>query len=174
VNFVFTQYEDKEIAELKSAAKAPKKELKRSDIKLQIQKQLLEASRYMYIYEGFEPDEILKVTKNMQLIALNKDDKVYSQNNKYGCIYFLLKGKLAIKTAQKDVLIKPLNLFGEFLFLTKEENNTDVVVISDSATLMRFDINEDADCCLMSMIYANISYKIANQYKNKVSQIIKI
>ena len=83
MSFVFTQYEDKEIAELKSAAKAPKKELKRSDIKLQIQKQLLEASRYMYIFEGFEPDEILKVTKNLQLIALNKDDKVYSQNKKY-------------------------------------------------------------------------------------------
>ena len=174
MSFTFTQYTKEEVQELKNAVKEAKQKQKVSFHKTEAQKKLLEASKYIYLFEGLKPNEILEVTKNLKMIDCKKDEIIYAKNKKNEHIFFLLNGKLKIDLSPQSIPIKPLEVFGELMFLTQEKFNFNVVSVSETATVLKFDINEDANCCLLNMIYANIAYKLANNYKKKATQTIKL
>ena len=174
MSFTFTKYTKEEIEELKNAVNIAKQKQIKSTQKPEAQKKILEVSKYIYLFEGFKSDEISEIVSNLKLLTTKKNEIIYPKNAHEGHMFILINGKAEIKMVEKNISIKPLELFGEFLFLTKEENIFDIVTTSEKATFLRFNINEDANCCLLNMIYANIAYKIANKYKKKVSQIIKL
>jgi len=176
MKFIFTKYSQDEIAEIVRSIKKTK-EKKSKDEKLipKAKQKLQEVSKYMYVFEGMENEEILQVVKNAELIEVKKDHSSKLAEDCSDSICFLIKGKLAVYYNGEYIEeIKALDTFAENSFVLKKPLKEDIKAITDVAVVLKVSINEEADCCLLNMIYANIAYRVMQKYEKKVKSVIKL
>ncbi len=158
----YTRYTSYEIDRIKKAAKS-------FEISIS-QKKLFEISDKLYIFNGIEKDDIIKITKNVKFKRYKKGDIIIKEEDFGKEIYFILYGSCAVVSKGKVIAtVKSGYMFGEMAFLTGKPRSATVIVHKEGTTLLSFEIDEEKltqkYALTFAMLYKNIALDLAHKLK---------
>ena len=125
------------------------------------QQKLLEISDKIYLFDGIDKEDIIRMTTNVKFKRYAKGDLIMNLGDKTHEIYFILNGSAVVVVEGKKIVatIESANMFGEMAFLTKKPRNATILAYQEGTTIISFEIN-DTKC---NEIY---SFPFALLYKN--------
>ncbi len=125
------------------------------------QEKLLEISDKIYLFDGIEKEDIIRMTTLVKFKRYAKGDVIMNAGDKSREIYFILNGTAVVVVEGKKIVatIESGCMFGEMAFLTNKPRNATILSYKEGTTIISFEVN-DAKC---NEIY---SYPFALLYKN--------
>lgn len=125
------------------------------------QQKLLEISDKIYLFDGIDKEDIIRMTTHVKFKRYTKGDLIMNLGDNTHEVYFILNGSAVVVVEGKKIVatIESGNMFGEMAFLTKKPRNATILAYQEGTTIISFEIN-DAKC---SEIY---SFPFALLYKN--------
>lgn len=125
------------------------------------QQKLLEISDKIYLFDGIDKEDIIRMTTNVKFKRYAKGDLIMNLGDKTHEVYFILNGSAVVVVEGKKIVatIESANMFGEMAFLTKKPRNATILAYQEGTTIISFEIN-DTKC---NEIY---SFPFALLYKN--------
>lgn len=149
----------------------------------QAEQKLIDIAHKIYLFEGIEPNEVLKVVNNIKFLRFGMDEIVFTQGENGLGIFFVVSGSIDIKVAldggkSKTVgMIEAGNIFGEISTISHYPRNATATSKSDSTTLISFDINVDqinqANSMLFLQLYVNIASALAKKLEACNERIVR-
>lgn len=180
--FPFTNYTNSEVRQMLDAASRTTRDIKDNKI-TQAQKKLLEVSKYIYLLNGINREDTIQITNDVKFMEFAAGEVVFQEKDQSDEIYFLLRGELAVEVSKegtyKEVArIKPMELFGEMAFVTKQPRNARITSVGDKSTVIKFVIDDDAydsgTCFAFMKLYKNIAYIVAKKLEASNATLVDI
>ena len=125
------------------------------------EKKLLEIYDKIYLFNGLNEEDVVKIVKNVSFKKVKKGDIILQEGEKSPEIYFILTGKVVVVTEKNKIVatIESGHMFGEMTFVTKHSRSATILSYDDRTVLLSFEIDEDK----CSEVYA---YSFVKLYQN--------
>jgi len=180
--FSFTTYTKSEVREMIDAASRTTRDIKDNKI-TQAQKKLIEVAKHIYLFSGINRDDIIQITNDVKFMEFASGEVVFEEKEQSDEIYFLLRGELAVEVNKEGEYkelahIKPMELFGEMAFVTKQPRNARIKSVNEKSTVIKFVIDDDAYDSSTSFafmkLYKNIAFIVAKKLEASNETLVNV
>jgi CRP-like cAMP-binding protein len=169
--FHFTKYLPGEIDIIKAATKRVPKKITKNKI-TNSEEKLLELKKYIYLFNNLNNEEIIEIVRDVEFLQFKNEDVIYTEDDTNKEIYILLKGKVCIQNKKNNtyrnlITLTPVDIFGEIAFITNKKRNAKAMVVSKTATVIKFiprdSGNDTVKYRALMILYKNLANMIAKK-----------
>ncbi|MDR0747720.1 MAG: cyclic nucleotide-binding domain-containing protein [Helicobacteraceae bacterium] len=133
------------------------------------EQKLAETCRQIYLFEGIEPKDVMRVVKNARLLRFTHQERFFLCGDEGSKVFFILSGSADLfdKNGAKIGSAEAGSVVGEMEFITRKPRSYSCAASSPNTTAIEFEIDLDAISEETSIdflqLYINVSYALAEQ-----------
>ena len=132
------------------------------------QQTLLKFGNKFQIFNNMSDEELLSVTDNIQVLKMEKGEKVFSINNTTKEMFYIINGsvRVLIEGDKEVAILNQGSFFGEMAYIANKPRNATVVVTSNIALLLSFKLKENIspdNAKAFSKLFQNINYMLSDK-----------
>jgi mannose-6-phosphate isomerase-like protein (cupin superfamily) len=110
------------------------------------QQTLVQLENKFELFDNMTNGELLAVVENIQLLRMERGERVFTVNNTTKEMFFILGGAVAIVINDVEVaILKRNSFFGEMAYIANQPRSATVKVKTEQAILLSFIVKEEVD-----------------------------
>jgi hypothetical protein len=133
------------------------------------EQKLAEVCRQIYLFEGIEPKDVMRIVKRVRLLRFAHQERFFSYDSDDSDMFFILSGSADLfdQNGVKIGNVEAGDILGEMAFIARKPRSCSCTAASPNTTAIGFEINlngiGEETAMEFLQLYINISYALAER-----------